>query len=81
MTKDADAAQGLLDELDSIRRSLSGKVNAKDAAMQKIKDDLKRLKLGVKAEYGDDSDEYEKVGGTRSSERKKPSAKKSTPAG
>ncbi len=74
--KDADQTQAELDELDSIRRSLSAKINAKDASVRKLREDIKRLRLGVKAEYGDNSDEYEKVGGTRASERKKPAAKK-----
>jgi hypothetical protein len=76
MAKDADKGQAALDELDGIRRSLMAKVNAKDAAIRKLREDIKRLRLGVKAEYGDNSDEYEKVGGTRASERKKPVSKK-----
>ena len=74
--KEADKTQAELDELDSIRRMLSAKINAKDASVRKLREGIKRLRLGVKAEYGDDSDEYEKVGGTRASERKKPVSKK-----
>ena len=33
-------------------------------------DKIKRVRAGVKANYGDDSQQYEMVGGTRTSERK-----------
>jgi hypothetical protein len=35
-------------------------------------DKVKRLRAGVKGLYGDDSTQYELVGGTRRSERKRP---------
>jgi hypothetical protein len=35
----------------------------------------KRIRGGVKAEFGDDANEYENVGGKRASDRKKPAAK------
>jgi hypothetical protein len=35
-------------------------------------DKVKRVRAGVKANYGDDSSQYEMVGGTRLSERKSP---------
>jgi hypothetical protein len=35
-------------------------------------DKVKRVRAGVKANYGDDSSQYEMVGGTRLSERKPP---------
>ncbi len=38
-------------------------------------DKVKRIRAGVKAVYGDNSNEYEMVGGTRASERK-PRARK-----
>jgi hypothetical protein len=34
-------------------------------------DKVKRVRAGVKANYGDDSQQYEMVGGTRMSERKR----------
>jgi hypothetical protein len=36
---------------------------------------LKRVRAGVKAAFGDDSSQYEMVGGTRLSERKAPTRK------
>ena len=81
VTKTADTTQGQLDDIDATRRSMRGKVNGKNANILKLKENIKRIRLGVKAEYGEDSDEYEKVGGTRSSERKKPVHKKPASAG
>jgi hypothetical protein len=40
---------------------------------------MKRVRAGVKANYGDDSQQYEMVGGTRMSERKTP-RRTATPA-
>ena len=44
--------------------------NQRDAFNQTIWDTVKRVRGGVKAIYGDDSSQYEMVGGTRLSERK-----------
>ena len=33
-------------------------------------DKVKRVRAGVKANYGDDSQQFEMIGGTRTSERK-----------
>ena len=42
----------------------------KDAVFVSIEDMAKRVRRGVQAIYGDDSSQYEMVGGTRLSERK-----------
>jgi hypothetical protein len=44
--------------------------NQRDAVYLTIYDKVKRVRHGVKANYGDDSSQYEMVGGTRMSERK-----------
>ena len=41
---------------------------------------VKRTRAGAKAKHGDDSDEYERFGGTRLSERRPPRPKGSTGA-
>jgi hypothetical protein len=50
----------------------------RDELLQSIWKKVKRVRAGVKANFGDDSAEYKMVGGTRLSERKphirKPSA-------
>jgi hypothetical protein len=43
---------------------------------KKVKDLSERMLVGVAAKYGKDSDEYEKAGGTRKSERKRPVRRK-----
>jgi len=43
-------------------------------------DKVKRVRASVKGLYGDDSSEYEMVGGTRKSERKTPTRKPRTVA-
>ena len=40
-----------------------------------IWDKVKRVRNGMKAIYGDDSSQYEMIGGTRLSERKAPARK------
>ena len=54
------------------KSELSAAIEAKNNSFKKLKDFFKRLKSGAKAVYGDDSLEYERVGGKRQSERKRP---------
>ncbi len=72
MTKDADGAQKELDDIDQTKRSLTKKVTDKNKSIKGLRDAIKRLRNAVKGEYGDDSTEYESVGGKRLSERKPP---------
>lgn len=44
--------------------------NQRDALIAMTWDQVKRVRTGVKGIYGDDSSEYEMVGGTRLSDRK-----------
>ena len=53
--------------------------NAVDSAEAELKDLNRRFLSAVEAQYGPDSSEYEMAGGTRRSERKRPSKK--TPGG
>ena len=76
LIQEADAAAALLDAIEADKRALAAKIAGKDAAIAALADKLKRIRSGVKAEYGDDSTEYESVGGKRSSDRKKPQSKK-----
>ncbi len=43
-----------------------------DPATAQERPNVKRVRSAVKGIYGDDSSEYEMVGGTRKSERKRP---------
>ncbi len=53
--------------------------NQRDALTLSVWDRLKRVRTGVKSLFGDDSSEYEMVGGTRLSDRKHP-ARQEEPA-
>ena len=50
--------------------------NELDEAEARIKDKNKRMLAATGAQYGPDSNEYEAVGGTRESDRKRPTRKK-----
>jgi hypothetical protein len=46
--------------------------NQRQVSFTAVWDKVKRARAGVKAIYGDDSSQYEMIGGTRLSERKSP---------
>ena len=54
--------------------------NQRDTINQSLWDKVKRARAGVKANYGDDSSQYEMVGGTRLSERKSARRRTAEPA-
>ena len=54
--------------------------NQREALGQAIWDKVKRLRRGVQAIYGDDSSQYDIVGGTRVSDRKPATRKVAPPA-
>ena len=62
----------LLSEIDKLETQLLNKANRRNELYATLWDTVKRVRAGVKAAYGDDSSEYEMVGGTRISERKSP---------
>lgn len=68
----------LRDKLSDYNTTLSmvdSKLNAVNETEKALKDLSERMLTGVAAKYGKNSDEYEKAGGTRKSERKKPTKK------
>lgn len=72
--------QPLLAEIDALDAQLTRIRNQRDVVYDTLWDQVKRIRNGVKAIFGDDSSEYEMVGGTRSSERK-PRTVKTPPNG
>ena len=46
--------------------------NQRDVLHAAMWDKIKRVRAGIKAIYGDDSSQYERVGGTRMSDRARP---------
>ena len=61
--------------------ALDDKQNRLDARQDRLNDLNQRIQAAVKAQFGSDSSEYELVGGTRRSERKKPTRKGSGSSG
>jgi len=56
----------------ALKTELTDLQNQSDATCTDIWDQVKRVRSGVKAIYGDDSSQYEMIGGIRRSERKRP---------
>ena len=70
LTADINAASPLQAEIEKLEIQLADKRNQRDMLYNAMWDKVKRVRAGVKANYGDDSQQYEMVGGTRTSERK-----------
>jgi hypothetical protein len=70
LTADLTAAGPLQSEIEKLEIQLADKRNQRDMLYNGIWDKVKRVRAGVKANYGDDSQQFEMVGGTRTSERK-----------
>jgi hypothetical protein len=75
LTTDVTAATTLESEMTKLEAQLTDKRNQRDALYTQIWDKVKRVRNGVKGIYGDDSSQYEMIGGTRLSERKSPTRK------
>ncbi len=75
LTTDINAAAALEADMAKLEAQLTDKRNQRDTLHTAIWDKVKRVRNGVKAIYGDDSSQYEMVGGTRLSERKSPTRK------
>jgi hypothetical protein len=73
----ADIAQAapILSQMNTLEAQLTSLRNQRDTLYEGMWDKVKRVRNGVKANYGDDSSEYEMIGGTRTSERKTPTRK------
>jgi hypothetical protein len=69
----------VLDEIAQKELELTPLRNQRDELATELKDICVRVRAGIKGYFGTDSSEYEQVGGTRSSERKKPVRKNATP--
>ena len=64
--------------LDAYNQRLAGldeMQNTLEAAEDSLRDKNKRILSAVEAQYGPDSSEYEQTGGTRTSERKRPTGR------
>jgi len=80
LTMDINQARGIQEQMTNLENQLTNLRNRRDAANNSLWDKVKRVRAGVKANYGDDSSQYEMVGGTRLSERKTPIRRTTPPA-
>lgn len=62
-------------QMTSLENQMTDMRNQRQEAYASLWAMLKRVRAGVKASFGDDSSQYEMVGGTRLSERKSPTRK------
>ena len=72
LTTDINAATSLDSQIAGLELQLTNARNQRDALYVTLWDKVKRVRAGVKANYGDDSSQYELAGGTRLSDRKSP---------
>jgi hypothetical protein len=67
---DIAAAGPLESEISRLKKQLADKCNQRDILYTGMWDKTKRTRAGFKCTFGDDSQQYEWVGGKRMSERK-----------
>ncbi|MCX6069116.1 MAG: hypothetical protein NT121_25800 [Chloroflexi bacterium] len=65
-----ERGEALKREITALEIQLTDLRNQRDQVYQTGWGHLKRLHVGIKAHYGDDSAQYEMIGGTRLSQRK-----------
>jgi hypothetical protein len=72
LEQNLQAISPILTQMDALDAQLTDLRNRRDALYTAIWDQVKRVRAGVKGNFGDNSSQYEMVGGTRLSERKPP---------
>ncbi len=75
LTADITAANTLENDISKLERQLEDKRNQREVLYLGMWDKVKRARAGVKSNYGDDSYQYDLIGGTRISDRKTPTRK------
>ena len=70
LTTDVNAITPLDAEISKLEKQLADKRNQRDILCLAVWDKVKRVRSSVRGNFGDDSTQYELVGGTRMSERK-----------
>ena len=69
-----------LEEYNQALSVVDEKANLLADSEKKLQDFAERILAGVAAKYGKNSNEYEKVGGIRKTDRKRPAGRKPAPA-
>lgn len=75
MGLEIEQARMLDEEIDKLETLLLNKRNEREARYANVWDNMKRVRAAIKGIYGDNSSQYEMVGGKRMSERKAPARK------
>ena len=70
LVMDMNGLRSIEHSLATLETQLTEMRNQRDALSQSSWDKVKRVRAGVKATFGDDSSQYEMIGGTRLSDRK-----------
>jgi hypothetical protein len=70
LTTDITTVTALESEISKLEIQLADKRNQRDLVYSGMWEKIKRIRAGVKANYGDDSQQFEMVGGTRTSDRR-----------
>ena len=71
LATDIEEIRNTQPELAALEHQLMGVRNRRDELYLAAWDKVKRVRASIKGMYGDDSSEYELVGGTRRSDRKR----------
>lgn len=69
-----------LEEYNEALSLVDERANILSDSEKKLQDLNERVLAGVAAKYGKNSNQYEKVGGVRKDDRKRPASRKSSPA-
>jgi hypothetical protein len=72
LTADITQSDPLEAQITNLETQLTNLRNERDDLYLSMWEKVKRVRAGVKGNFGDDSSQYEMVGGTRLSERKSP---------
>jgi hypothetical protein len=75
LVMDINQARGIEEQIVSLKSQLTELRNRHEDLQRSTWDKVKRVRAGMLGFYGDDSSQYEMVGGKRRSERKKPGRK------
>ena len=75
-----DRTQAIQTEIRNLEARLTDLRNQRLQNQDEVWNIVKTVRLGVRLTYGDDSSQYEMVGGTRTSERKSPRRTVAVPA-
>lgn len=70
LTMDVNRARAIDESLTNLENKLTDLRNQRDEVNLILWDKVKRVRAGFRASFGDDSSQFEMVGGTRTSDRK-----------